>query len=101
MQIENSIIRNIDDLHWSERNQMYCDVSVDEYDEDMFVCHKGYISLFPFLLKLIPANSDHLVSILDMISSRGIRSEYGIRSLSKSDEYFGTEENYLAMALSG
>ncbi|KAI5478238.1 mannosyl-oligosaccharide glucosidase, glycoside hydrolase family 63 protein [Pseudohyphozyma bogoriensis] len=89
------IVGNIEDLHWSEEEQMYCDASVDEDDESFHVCHKGYISLFPFLLGLLPPDSAHLGPILDMIRSPDhLWSPYGIRSLSKSDPYFGQGENY-------
>ena len=35
-------------LHWSPEDKTYCDVSVNDDDENIFVCFKGYISLFPF-----------------------------------------------------
>jgi mannosyl-oligosaccharide glucosidase len=99
------------DLHWSEEEQMYCDVSVNEEglsaqyvardrdwissDESIHVCHKGYISLFPFLLGLLPPTSPHLTPMLDLItSSTHLWSSYGIRSLSRSHPLFGKDENY-------
>ncbi|KAG8861996.1 Processing alpha glucosidase I [Tulasnella sp. 330] len=94
-QIEADIMMNIDDLHWNEKEQMYCDASVDDDDESFHVCHRGYVSLFPFLLELLPASSSHLKPILDMISDpEQLWSPYGIRSLSKSHPLFGTNENY-------
>ncbi|KAG8897713.1 Processing alpha glucosidase I [Tulasnella sp. 403] len=84
--IENDIIMNIDDLHWSEENKMYCDASVDD---------DGYVSLFPFLLQLLPADSPHLKHILEMIRDPQILwSPWGIRSLSASHPQFGAGENY-------
>lgn len=90
---------------------MYCDLSVDEdgqciamskksililsTDESFHVCHKGYISLFPFLLGLLPASHPHLTPMLDMITDpEHLWSPYGIRSLSKSHPLFGKDENY-------
>ena len=86
---------------------MYCDVSVDEdgeynvasvadhEDESIHVCHPGYISLFPFLLGLIPPDSPHLEPTLNLITDPDhLWSPYGIRSLSKSHELFGKDENY-------
>lgn len=90
-----AIVGNIDDLHWNEEEKMYCDMSVDENDESYFVCHKGYISIFPFLLGLVPHDSPRLKHILDDIQDPdGMWSDFGIRSLAKSDEYFGKNENY-------
>ncbi|GAA5950730.1 hypothetical protein JCM21900_000496 [Sporobolomyces salmonicolor] len=90
-----AIVGNIDDLHWNEERQMYCDASVDEDDESYHVCHAGYISLFPFLLSLLPSDSPHLGPILDLLRApEHLWSPYGIRSLSKSHELFGKGEDY-------
>jgi mannosyl-oligosaccharide glucosidase len=93
--IEKEIQRNIEDLHWSEEDQTYCDVSVDQNDEDIFVCHKGYISLFPFLLQHLEPDNKHLKAIIDLIADPNeLWTRFGIRSLSKSDEYYKTGEDY-------
>lgn len=64
-------------------------------EEHKLVCHKGYISIFPLLLGLIPKDSPHLGALLDVISDPDhLWSEYGIRSLSKSDEFYSQGENY-------
>ena len=92
---ENAIIRNIDDLHWSEPSNTFCDATIDDYEESIHICHKGYISIFPFITGLLPADSPRLKPILDLISDPSeLWSDYGIRSLGKSDQYYGTEENY-------
>ena len=92
---ENAIIRNIDELHWDKDAKTYCDASIDDYEEHVHVCHKGYISIFPFLTGLVPPDSPRLGAILDLISDPNeLWSDFGIRSLSKSDEYYGTGENY-------
>ncbi|PWN54015.1 glycoside hydrolase [Violaceomyces palustris] len=89
------IVANLDDLHWSEENQMYCDASVDKDDQSYHVCRKGYISLFPFLLELVPSDSPRLGSILDLLSDPNeLWSDYGIRSLSIKEPLFGQGENY-------
>lgn len=94
--IENDIIANVEAIHWSEKDKSYCDVSVDDDDENVHVCHKGYISLFPFLTKMIPVESvDKIEHVVDQITDpEELWSEYGIRSLSKSDEHYRTGENY-------
>ncbi|PGH09954.1 hypothetical protein AJ79_05570 [Helicocarpus griseus UAMH5409] len=92
---ETAITRNIDDLHWSKEHQTYCDATVDDYEEHVHVCHKGYISLFPFMTGMIPADSPRLGPILDLIQDPDeLWSDFGIRSLSKKDEFYGTGENY-------
>lgn len=92
---ETAIIRNIDDLHWNQRAQTYCDATVDDYEENMHVCHKGYISIFPFLAGLVPIESPRLGAILDLIADpKELWSDYGLRSLSANDDFYGTDENY-------
>jgi mannosyl-oligosaccharide glucosidase len=93
--IESDIIKNIEVLHWNDENT-YCDLTVDDDDENLQVCHKGYISLFPFLTKMIPVD-DHnkLAKIVELISDpEELWTDFGIRSLSKKDEFYRTEENY-------
>ncbi|BFZ62363.1 Processing alpha glucosidase I [Saitoella coloradoensis] len=92
---EEAIIRNIDDLHWNEKEQAYCDATIDEYEESLHVCHKGYISLFPLLLGLLSPDSPHLGAVLDLMRDpEELWSPWGLRSLSKKDEYYGQGENY-------
>ncbi|GMF78181.1 unnamed protein product [Aspergillus oryzae] len=92
---ETAIERNVDDLHWDEQAQTYCDATIDEYEESVHVCHKGYISIFPFLTGMVSSDSPRLKAILDLISDpEELWSDFGIRSLSKKDEFYGTAENY-------
>jgi mannosyl-oligosaccharide glucosidase len=93
--IEEAILKNIDDLHWSEKDKVYCDATIDDYEENSLVCHKGYISLFPFLLGLLDPKSNKLGALLELIGNEEeLWSNYGLRSLSKKSEFFGTDENY-------
>jgi mannosyl-oligosaccharide glucosidase len=93
--IETGILHNIDDLHWSEKDKCYCDATIDDFEENVLVCHKGYISLFPFLTGLMDAKSEKLGHVLDLLGDENeLWSEFGIRSLSKNDEFYGTGENY-------
>jgi len=92
---ENAIERNIDDLHWDEDAQTFCDSTIDEYEESVHVCHKGYISIIPFLTGMVGPNSPRLKPTLDLIQDpKELWSDFGIRSLSKQDEFYGTDENY-------
>lgn len=90
-----AISRNLDDLHWSEEQGCYCDATIDEFEEHVLVCHKGYISLSPFLVGLMKPSDPKLGRILDLIADPDLLwSNHGIRSLSKQDEFYGTGENY-------
>ncbi|KAJ7684923.1 glycoside hydrolase [Mycena polygramma] len=94
-EIEQAILNNIDDLHWSEEKQMYCDANVDDEDESYHVCHQGYLSMFPLFLGLLPPSSPHLGPMLDALRDpEQLWSPYGLRSLSASHPQFGTGENY-------
>lgn len=94
--IEKDITESIESMHWSEEHKAYCDVSVDDDDEKVFGCYKGYISLFPFLTRFIPLDQvDKLGHIVDLLSDpEELASDYGIRSISKSSEFYRTGENY-------
>ena len=95
MSFENGILRNLDDLHWSPKDNAYCDTTIDDYEEHLYVCHKGYISIFPFMTGLLSPNSAHLGAVLDLIEDPDeLWSDYGIRSLSKKSEFYQTGENY-------
>lgn len=94
--LEARIIASIEKVHWSEKHKAYCDVTVDDDDETVHVCHKGYLSIFPFLTKMIPEDQvDKIESIVDLLSDPNeLWSDFGIRSLSKSDSNYRTAENY-------
>lgn len=95
-QFEQDIIDNIQSIHWSAESEVYCDVTLNEDDELVHVCHKGYVSLLPFIAKLIPVDDvTKLEKIIDLITDQNeLWSPYGIRSLSKSDKFYKTSENY-------
>ncbi|CAG9954091.1 unnamed protein product [Clonostachys rosea f. rosea IK726] len=90
-----AIEHNVNDLHWSEKEGCYCDASIDEFEEHALVCHKGYISIFPFLVGLMKPEDPKVGRILDLIGDEDhLWSPHGIRSLSKQDPNYGTGENY-------
>ncbi|KAF1814629.1 mannosyl-oligosaccharide glucosidase [Eremomyces bilateralis CBS 781.70] len=92
---EAAIRRNVDDLHWSAERKMYCDASIDDYEEHVLVCHAGYVSLFPFMVGLMDPAGEKMGDVLDLIANPAeLWSEHGIRSLGKGDALYGTEEDY-------
>jgi mannosyl-oligosaccharide glucosidase len=65
-----------------------------------FVKHDGYVSLFPFVLRLLdpshfPSDELTLQAVLSRLNSTSsLWSSHGILSLARSDPLFGTKENY-------
>ncbi|RPA77388.1 mannosyl-oligosaccharide glucosidase [Ascobolus immersus RN42] len=94
--LERQIVRNLNALHWSEKDKMYCDSTIDEYEESIFVCHPGYVSLFPLLVGgIVQPDDKKLPHLLDLIESEDhLWTPYGLRSLSPQDEFYGKDENY-------
>lgn len=92
---EADIVRSIDGIHWSEPDHAYCDTTVIDGNRVEKVCHKGYISLFPFLVGLMGPDHSHLEAVLDLMRDpEELWSPYGLRSLSPKDKYYATDENY-------
>ncbi|KAI8804887.1 glycoside hydrolase [Cladochytrium replicatum] len=82
------------DLHWNSEANAYCDCTVDE-GENVFVVHKGYVSLFPLILGLVEVDAPQVGSVLEMIRDENqLWTPFGIASLSQEDPLFGTGENY-------
>jgi len=95
--MESHINKNLDALHWSAEENLYCDLTISpDYEEPMHSCHPGYISLFPLLVGgIIAPDSPRLPHLLNLLTSPDhLSSPYGIRSLSPQSQYFGTGENY-------
>ncbi|CAK7566684.1 MAG: Processing alpha glucosidase I [Sporothrix epigloea] len=93
--IQEAILRNMDDLHWSEAEGCYCDATVNDYEEHELVCHRGYISLFPLLLNLLEPSNPKVGRLLALLGAEDeLFSPHGLRSLSKKSPLYGTAENY-------
>ncbi|KAI0546305.1 family 63 glycoside hydrolase [Xylaria curta] len=89
------ITHNLVDLHWSEERGCFCDATIDDFEEHSLVCHKGYVSLFPFLMGLLEPADAKLGKTLDYLGDEEeLFSPHGIRSLSKRSVFYGTDENY-------
>ncbi|TPX62267.1 mannosyl-oligosaccharide glucosidase [Powellomyces hirtus] len=90
-----ALLGSLEDLHWDPKSRSFADLSIDEKGRSFHVVHKGYISLFPMFLGLLPVDSPQLGSILDMMEDPAqLWTSYGLASLSKADQYYGTGENY-------
>eukprot|EP01117_Protostelium_nocturnum_P003316 TRINITY_DN1427_c0_g3_i1.p1 TRINITY_DN1427_c0_g3~~TRINITY_DN1427_c0_g3_i1.p1 ORF type:complete len:801 (+),score=229.64 TRINITY_DN1427_c0_g3_i1:331-2403(+) len=88
------LLKVIEDVHWDESKGVYGDYIASDMNP-RHETHVGYISIFPFLLGLIPTDSPRLGKILEIISDPNqLWSSYGILSLSKKDPFFGKDENY-------
>lgn len=86
------------EMFWDDKLNCFADLSPKHIDDGRIlthITHKGYISLFPLMFHLIPPESPKLGEILDIIADPDhLWTEFGIRSLSKTSEYYGTKENY-------
>ena len=107
--------RLLEELHWSERHQMFCDkglhsidvklVTVKVADKQGFkhvkqrqvgkspvydcVPEMGYISLFPLLLNILEPTNPKLGKVLDDLENPNlVWSAHGIRSLSRNSLYY-------------
>jgi mannosyl-oligosaccharide glucosidase len=105
----------LDKYHWSPKAQMYSDygnhtklvklvhrstqpggptrlvrvVTSRTGPVERFVNSFGYVSLFPFLLQILKPDSPKLDKVLtDMRNAELLWTEYGLRSLSKSDPLY-------------
>lgn len=82
------------DTHWDSKSKSFTDVAKSG-SKVVHIVHKGYVSLLPLALGIIPRDSKKLKDLLELIRSpEELWSPYGICSLSKSDEMHGTGENY-------
>lgn len=57
--------------------------------------HIGYLNVFPIFFGLIDINSLAFENILNLLNDEyGLKSQFGIRSLSKRDDYFHKNDDY-------
>jgi mannosyl-oligosaccharide glucosidase len=85
---------NLEVLHWEQKQNVYCDAVVRN-NAHKYVCHKGYISVFPFMTGFVGAEHPRLSATLDLIrDSDHLWTDHGIRSLSPEDPQYGTGANY-------
>jgi len=90
------LLSKLDQLHWNHEAQAYQDYYINPVSTvKQFVQHLGYVSLFPFMLGHVPADSPKLEAALRLLgNSSRIWSDYGILSLARDDKLFGKGEDY-------
>ena len=82
------------ELHWNRDMSFYQDVVLSPSGQRTFVGRIGYVGLLPVLLGILPC-SDRVEAVLDVMRDTDhLWSEYGLMSLSASDDDFGGGENY-------
>jgi mannosyl-oligosaccharide glucosidase len=103
-------------VHWDDAAAGFCDVGVTEVVPPPppaagapprrgpppaptlvrgRVCHVGYVTALPVLLRLLPADDPRVAAALAPLTTRAaMASPYGLRSLSASDPEFGAKEDY-------
>lgn len=85
---------NLEAVHWEKELNIYCDTVVRD-DTHRHACHKGYISIFPFLTGLLGAHHVHLPAILDLLRDPAqLWTDHGLRSLNPESVKYGTGDDY-------
>ncbi len=100
------------DVHWDEEAGTFCDVGVTAVVPPPpppkgqrqtqrptlrhgRVCHVGYVTILPVLLRLVRADDPRLGRVLAHLRSDAhLLSPVGLRSLSAADPAFATKEDY-------
>ncbi|KAJ4321241.1 Processing alpha glucosidase I [Neodidymelliopsis sp. IMI 364377] len=85
---------NLESVHWEGKQSVYCDTVVRN-DKHTYVCHKGYLSLFPFMTGMIEATHPRLDETLRLLRDPNhLWTDHGIRSLSQESKKYGVGDNY-------
>jgi mannosyl-oligosaccharide glucosidase len=88
------LLGSLDRFHWNFATESYCDYAYKNGTR-VFVCHSGYLTLFPYFLGLLQPNSTQFDRILSLLHDKTrLFSEFGVLSLSRKDKFYGKDENY-------
>jgi mannosyl-oligosaccharide glucosidase len=88
------------ELFWNQEKSVFDDFYINNFQIKIFSGHLGYIQLFPFILNTLEDdiinNEVYIKSCLDLIlnQEKGLRTNFGIRSLSVNDPYYKKGQNY-------
>ena len=90
---------NLEILHWEDKQNVYCDTVVRE-DKHTYICHKGYLSLFPFMTGFIDANHPRLDATLRLLRDQNhLWTDHGVKSLSQESKKYGVGDNHWRSAI--
>jgi mannosyl-oligosaccharide glucosidase len=66
-----------------------------DYGGRQSVCHRGYVTILPFVLGLLDASSARVGAVLDLLEDEDeLRSVAGVRSLSRRSPYYRKGNDY-------
>jgi len=126
LQRRDDAVRRLVEVHWNPQAGVFCDLAVpaaslptqppgqppavDPPLSDRLpveqVCHVGYVSVMPLLLRLLPVGAGdsgdrkRLCALHRVLSDPGeLLSPYGLRSLAPSSPAYATEEDYWRQAV--
>ncbi|KAI9022535.1 glycoside hydrolase [Hyaloraphidium curvatum] len=85
----------LEKVHWNDDESFYQDVVMREDGTRTFIGRIGYVGLFPVILGVVPPCHPSVEGVLELLRDPDhLWSDYGIMSLSASDDDFGGGENY-------
>lgn len=84
------------DNFWDQERQLYDDFYMDTDGEKQFDGHTGYLNFWPFFLNAIPTDDSRFQTTVEKLIDPefGLWTDFGIRSLSKSDPYYQLGDDY-------
>ncbi len=100
---KNNLFNALKELFWDNDKMQFSDFYFDENNNKIFGNHTGYLNMFPLILDNFEdedlinlENQKFILEILDLIinKNKGLRTNFGIRSLSIFDEYYKKGQNY-------
>jgi mannosyl-oligosaccharide glucosidase len=98
--VKDKIFTNLINYFWDESRNLFDDFYIDKDGKKIFSGHTGYMQLFPLILDVFALrekeNKKYIDATIDLIinPSKGLRTNYGIRSLSINDPVYKKGQNY-------
>ena len=84
------------DNFWDESRQMWDDFYLDTEGVKQYDGHTGYLNFWPLFLNAIDTSDERFEITMNKLldPTTGLWTDYGIRSLSKSDPYYMLGDDY-------